>query len=125
MQIDQINRPRPAPGLEGVKAYGIPEVPGFVDLHLDGNEGAVPPCELLDSLSRLGSDLMRRYPDARPLEEQLAVKLGLDPSRVLVTAGGDAALLHSRRHGDRLEGGSGRVGSQQGPVQEGQAFIVG
>jgi histidinol-phosphate aminotransferase len=44
-------------------------------LRLDGNEGARTP--------------WRRYPDTRPLEEQLAARWSVDPSRVLVTAGGD------------------------------------
>jgi histidinol-phosphate aminotransferase len=78
--------------LAGVSPYEVPPLGPPVDLRLDGNEGAVPPAELLDELRKLGSDVMRRYPSARPLEELLACRFGVDPERVLVTAGADEAL---------------------------------
>ncbi|MEZ4239515.1 MAG: aminotransferase class I/II-fold pyridoxal phosphate-dependent enzyme [Myxococcota bacterium] len=60
--------------------YRVPRPAGPIDLWLDANEGAPQPPEL------------RRYPDAGPLERQLAARLGLDPAQVLVTAGADDAL---------------------------------
>ena len=72
-------RIEPNPSLKGVSAYRSPGAAIKADLRLDGNEGA-------------GPEDVRRYPDPRPLEESLAQKLGVDPRRVLVTAGGDEAL---------------------------------
>lgn len=61
---------------------------------LDRNEGPVPPPELLQALASLdaGPELLRRYPDSRPLEAQLAARLGIGADRVLVTAGADDAI---------------------------------
>lgn len=87
----------PVPALAGVTAYRTPVHGAPIDLHLDGNEGAVPPVDLVDGLGAAGSDLMRRYPDARALEARLAARFGLDPARVLVTAGGDDALERACR----------------------------
>jgi histidinol-phosphate aminotransferase len=69
----------PNPCLKGVSAYRTPGAGSSADLRLDGNEGAGPEEE-------------RRYPDPRPLEERLARLLGVNPRRVLVTAGGDEAI---------------------------------
>ena len=69
----------PNPCLKRVSAYRTPGAGVQADLRLDGNEGAGPEEE-------------RRYPDPRPLEEHLANNLGVDPRRVLVTAGGDEAI---------------------------------
>lgn len=87
----------PVPALAGVTAYRTPVHGAPIDLHLDGNEGAVPPADLLRGLGDLGSEAMRRYPDARALEARLAERFGLDPSSVLVTAGGDDALERACR----------------------------
>ena len=61
-------------------------------LRLDANEGPLPPEELLDSLSQIDRDLVRRYPDASVLESKLAARLGVDPAQVLVGAGGDGTI---------------------------------
>lgn len=89
--------PVPVPMLSGATAYSPPRHPAPVDLHLDGNEGAAPPEALLAALQGLGSDLLRRYPDARPLERELAARFGVDPARVIVTAGGDDGLERAVR----------------------------
>ncbi len=94
---DAAPTPVPVPALAGVTAYRTPVHGAPIDLHLDGNEGAVPPPDLLRGVESLGSDGMRRYPDARVLEARLAARHGLDPSRVLVTAGGDDALERACR----------------------------
>ncbi len=92
-----IESPVPVPMLSGATAYSPPRHPAPVDLHLDGNEGAAPPEALLAALQGLGSDLLRRYPDARPLERELAARFGVDPARVIVTAGGDDGLERAVR----------------------------
>jgi len=69
----------PNPYLKGASVYKTPAAGIKAGLRLDGNEGAGPEDE-------------RRYPDPRPLEELLAKRLGVDPRRVLVTAGGDEAI---------------------------------
>lgn len=85
---------RPVPQLEGAAAYGVPRPLTPTDLALDGNEGPAPPAALLAELAHRDPALLRDYPRAahRALEAQIAARRGLDPARVLVTAGGDDAL---------------------------------
>jgi histidinol-phosphate aminotransferase len=84
-----------APWAHGVSGYRPPLRTG-IDLPLDANEGPAPPPGLWEAVERAtrehGSEILRRYPDARELESTLARRLGIDPARVLVTAGGDDAL---------------------------------
>ena len=61
-------------------------------LKLDGNEGNPPPRKLLEDLAVADLSRLRDYPDARPLESEIAERLGVDPARVVVTAGADDAL---------------------------------
>ncbi len=61
-------------------------------LKLDGNEGNPPPRRLLEDLAAADLSRLRDYPDARPLESDIAERLGVDPGRVVVTAGADEAL---------------------------------
>lgn len=61
-------------------------------LKLDGNEGNPPPRRLLEDLAKADLSKVRDYPDARPLESEIAERLGVDPARVVVTAGADEAL---------------------------------
>jgi histidinol-phosphate aminotransferase len=61
-------------------------------LKLDGNEGNPPPRKLLEDLAEADLSRVRDYPDARPLESDIAERLGVDPGRVVVTAGADEAL---------------------------------
>ncbi len=61
-------------------------------LKLDGNEGNPPPRTLLEDLAAADLSQVRDYPDARPLESEIAERLGVDPARVIVTAGADDAL---------------------------------
>lgn len=84
--------PTPVPALAGTAAYAFSMAGPPVDLKLDANEGPPPPADLLDWLSSIGSDALRRYPDTGPLAELIARRNGLDPSQVIVTAGGDEAL---------------------------------
>ncbi|MEM8835049.1 MAG: TIGR01548 family HAD-type hydrolase [Planctomycetota bacterium] len=75
--------------LRGVSAYAPPSRPAHVDLILDLNEGPTPDATLLESIDPRA---LNRYPDARPLEDTIAQRFGIDASRVLVTNGGDDAI---------------------------------
>lgn len=67
--------------------------PGATQLRLDGNEGRSPALDLMvDALRAAGPEVLRRYPDATALEAALAQRGGVDPARVLVTAGADEAI---------------------------------
>ncbi len=61
-------------------------------LKLDANEGNPPPRKLLKDLATADLSKLSEYPDARPLESEIANRLGVDPARVVVTAGADEAL---------------------------------
>lgn len=71
---------RPAPGVEAITLYRVPGAALPTDLKLDGTE------------SSGAGGASGRYPDAGPLEELLASRLGVAPARVLVTAGADEGL---------------------------------
>lgn len=86
------NAPTPIRGLTGLSAYKVPHHPAPIDLVLSSNEGPPPPAELYTELTRQGPDLLRRYPNAKPLEAFIAERLDLSPNQVLVTAGADEAL---------------------------------
>jgi histidinol-phosphate aminotransferase len=83
---------RPTPAVAGTTAYHVPRAATPVDLFLDGNEGAVPPSSVLDTLPPLMPDVVRRYPNRAALEALLGERLGLAPAQVIVTSGGDDAL---------------------------------
>lgn len=83
---------RPTDAVARISAYQVPRAAAPVDLHLDGNEGATPSAALLTSLADEGPDLLRRYPDAKPLEALLAHRCQTSPDRLVVTAGADDAL---------------------------------
>ena len=72
--------------------YKGPAQPEPGVLKLDGNEGNPPPRALLEDLATADLSKVRDYPDARPLESDIAERLGVDPARVVVTAGADEAL---------------------------------
>ena len=76
----------------GRSPYAPPTPEYRIDLHLDANEGSPAPETVIAALSQLTGEDLRRYPDARPLERQIAALLGVDAERVLVCAGGDDAI---------------------------------
>ncbi|MDP6945444.1 MAG: histidinol-phosphate transaminase, partial [Myxococcota bacterium] len=78
-------------------AYSVPRHPAPIDLRLDGNEGIGPDADLLAGLRTLTPEMLRRYPSPGPLEAKLAARFGLDPERVVVTAGGDEGLMRMCR----------------------------
>jgi len=60
-------------------------------LRLDANEGR--PCMAARALAALvDPEMLRRYPDPKPLEAAMAARKGLEPERVLATAGADDAI---------------------------------
>ena len=64
---------------------------GNMTLRLDANEGrpCLPPASLA---ALLDSETLRRYPDSSVLEAALAAGMGLQPERVIATAGADDAI---------------------------------
>ncbi len=63
-----------------------------MDLRLDANEGPPSPCEVVEALASLDTEVLRRYPNVRELEAVLASKHGVEPQRVVATAGADGAI---------------------------------
>lgn len=82
--------------------YLPPGFPCAVDLRLDGNEGAVPPQQLLDDIDV--DRCLRSYPRDEPLRARLAARFGTSIDRVAVTAGADDALDRIVRCFARREG---------------------
>jgi histidinol-phosphate aminotransferase len=87
----------PVPAIKDQEPYEVPSHPAPVDLKLSGNEGVTPPQELLQELRDVDPDTLRSYPSARELEDRIADLHNVDPSRVLVTAGADDAMLSAFR----------------------------
>lgn len=84
--------PRPTAAVASVRRYSVPRPACPMDLFLDGNEGAVPPVDLVEALRVAMPGGVRSYPSAGGLEAALAARLGVEPARVLVTAGADDAI---------------------------------
>jgi histidinol-phosphate aminotransferase len=82
----------PVPALAGQRAYAVPRLPTPIDLVLDGNEGLVPPPELLAELAMVGPDALRRYPDATALAQKLAARHGVAADQVAIGAGADELI---------------------------------
>ena len=61
-------------------------------LRLDGNEGDRPTADLLEALASKDVSLLRDYPDLTALQSRIAARHGVDPARVVVTAGADDAI---------------------------------
>ena len=72
--------------------YTVPSHPAPIDLRLDANEGPPPPLEVIEALAYLDNEVLRRYPRAQELEAVLASKHGVEPQRVVATAGADGAI---------------------------------
>ncbi|GMQ85775.1 MAG: hypothetical protein BMS9Abin07_1343 [Acidimicrobiia bacterium] len=73
-------------------AYSPARLDPSIDLDLSKNEGR-PPNEPLLSAVLNEATVVGRYPDLAPLRRRIAAELGVEPDRVLVTAGGDDALF--------------------------------
>lgn len=72
--------------------YAVPAHPAPIDLRLDANEGPPPRLEVVEALAGLNPEVLQRYPKARALEAVLARKHGVEPHRVVATAGADGAI---------------------------------
>jgi len=70
--------------------YAVPPATAPCDLHLDGNEGRMPGADWAAPLGEAA--IARAYPKTDVLQARLAARHGVDPARVLVTAGADEAL---------------------------------
>jgi len=59
---------------------------------LCANEALEPLIDHINALAKLPADVLSSYPSSAPLERRLALRHGIDPSRVIVSAGGDDAI---------------------------------
>jgi len=82
----------PAPWARNASSYAPPVQNAPITLKLDANEGAAPAPWVREIVAGLDGEALRRYPKPREFEAFLAARFGIDPSRVLVTAGGDDAI---------------------------------
>jgi histidinol-phosphate aminotransferase len=87
-----LSGPKTFEGLNQTQEYSVSRHPASTDLKLDANEGPAPPAELLAAIKDLPADTMNRYAKATSVEQVIANRIGIDPARVLVTAGGDDAI---------------------------------
>ena len=92
MKITSTSVFSPAPGIESTAPYRTERRLPPIELYLDGNEGAGTDITAEQWAGYLDPETLRRYPSAGHLERLLADRHGLDPNRVLVTAGGDEAI---------------------------------
>ena len=91
MNVDDIERPRSR--VDASLAYERARVPDGVKLRLDANEGTPGSLETaVEALRDGGTELLRRYPDARPFEAMLARHFSIEPSQVFVAAGADEVI---------------------------------
>lgn len=82
----------PAPSVAAVAPYTPWRHPAPCDVELAGTETPGEPSAALQGALAGAAERLGRYPDARPLAARIAATYGIDPSRVLVTAGADEAL---------------------------------
>jgi histidinol-phosphate aminotransferase len=85
--------PSPASRALNIRPYARHDRP-HITIRLDANEGPPPPPPLTEIIRQVASDsaLTHTYPDLRPLEADLARRLGVPSANVVVTAGADDAL---------------------------------
>lgn len=91
MVVPSPRQPAPPPG------YAVPRLSGPIELKLDANEGRPPPADWLGPVLEAAAGEVHRYPKPATLEARLASRLGVDPARVLVTAGGDEGIERAVR----------------------------
>lgn len=75
-----------------LQTYMPPARDPRITLTLDNNEGAPIDESILDVLREIEPETFARYPDQSALEAQIADSFGVDPSRVVITNGGDDAI---------------------------------
>ena len=72
-------------------AYNPPKFENEIDLHLSANESACPIDDLASVLADQ-ADIVSRYPNHMPLQNAIASFVGVDASRIVITAGGDDSI---------------------------------
>lgn len=85
-----------APDVAAVTAYAPSRHAAPCDIDLSGSEGPSDTAFLARALGA-AAEAGKRYPDGRDLTASLAASLGIEHSRVLVTAGADDALERACR----------------------------
>ena len=83
--------PTAAPDVAAVTAYAPWRHPAPCGIDLSGSEGPSDAVFLARALAA-AADAGKRYPDGRGLTKSIAERLGVEPARILVTAGADDAL---------------------------------
>lgn len=83
---------QPAARLSGLKPYLAPVRATDIDLLLDLNEGDASRALIERWLGELDPASFCRYPNAGPLEQQIAESFDVPADRVVVTSGGDDAI---------------------------------
>jgi histidinol-phosphate aminotransferase len=79
------------PALRNLSPYAPPRHDPRINHFLDANE-CPPPPTLPDPPQNRRASTTRRYPTATSLESLLADRHAIDPSRIIITAGGDEAI---------------------------------
>jgi len=82
---------KPVPLVAALRPYRVASRPGEIRLDLRHNEGPPPDPSLVEAWADADA-VLRHYPDATRLEAAIAERHGIDPARVVVTAGADDAL---------------------------------
>jgi histidinol-phosphate aminotransferase len=90
--VSNSNGLQPAARVATGTAYRLPATGVVPNLRLDRNEGR-PSEASVEAIKCVAAERLRRYPQAAELEATLARQLNVAPNQVLVTAGGDDALL--------------------------------
>lgn len=83
---------QPARRIGDLQPYTPPTRDLRITLTLDNNEGAPIDAAILEVLREIEPETLARYPDQSALEAQIAESFGVDPSRVVITNGGDDAI---------------------------------
>jgi len=87
------NQPiQPARRIGELQPYAPPARDPRITLTLDNNEGAPVDASVVDVLCGIDPELLTRYPDQSALEAQIADSLSIEPTRVVITNGGDDAI---------------------------------
>lgn len=81
----------PSPRITQLTVYQPRAKRGDITLKLDSNEGRAP-SGLVARVLEQRPELLSQYPHASRLEALLAERMGVEPARLLVTAGADDAL---------------------------------
>ena len=84
--------PTPAARVARARPYTTPLSRYPVTMRLHASEGPSPPPALLEAMFARARGVVNHYPDSASLGALLAGRLGLEPERLLVTAGADEAL---------------------------------